>query len=130
MILGWVTLDIGTLEGDKSGILHILDKTNLLASTAPIQIPTSIHIYSGGSAYLPTNVTVGSPYAPFYCFFFVTLFFRIFGTNFYIYSMIFTSRGVITGLQNMVVENGGFLVLGKELYRWESVQISGSTSLV
>lgn len=44
--------------------------------------------------------------------------------------MIFTSRGVITGLQNMVVENGGFLVLGKELYRWESVQISGSTSLV
>ncbi len=47
-----ITLTVGTLSGDTTGTLHVLQNQLLIAASSP-SLPCSFVVYSSGSAHLP-----------------------------------------------------------------------------
>lgn len=97
-------MQVSTISGDSTGTLHILNRTTLAAASTPSQTTYNLHIYAGATALLPSSVIVGA-------------------------NLTLTSRGIISGLDDMVVEQQGLLVLGGE-FALETVDISGTARLV
>lgn len=91
-------MKIGTITGDTSGVIHVIASTHLDAAQIDSVATSSLSVYSGGYATLPSTLTL--PSSP----------------------VNFTIRGSYAGLTDLSLSSGAALVLGGSQFALNTLQ--------
>lgn len=82
------TIHVGTITGDNSGVIHLVNSTRLDAPVINSVASSSLYVYAGGLVNLPSSMTL--PSSP----------------------LNYTIRGNYSGLTDLTLQNGAALILG------------------
>lgn len=88
----FITLNVGRLDGDSGGMIHVGKSQRLIVNSAPSQFPVSFKVYEQGFFHVPPKMLLRNLYYP-----------------------IITLEGTLSGLNELSIGKGTVLEVTEQV---------------